>query len=359
MSAAISLAQRNFDVIVFYKDVAGSAKLNLGETLSRSVTPSLAELGVFSSFRKLNFEPIEGSISSWGTPQAEKTSALLHPLGISWVCQKDAFIQTLVERAINGGADFCREQVKWAERKGEGAWSIYRDGGPPVFADLLIVATGRDSLGFVKLPRSALVDKLVACVVVLEDRRGDSPNFVSLDASANGWFFSVKSDEKTRVLSYFTDGDLLPFRGRRELLHLLNQQLPSLPSISKTIKQIDAAEGTSFSVVSANSAFRKRAFIKNLFCCGDTAQTFDPLSSQGISAAVKDGIETANCIAGMGWDNKESLIEHERRRRQRYVEYLKSRHHIYSVEKRWAANVFWRRRQQLKYIKAFINTVCD
>jgi flavin-dependent dehydrogenase len=358
MSAAISLAQRNFKVIVFYKDVTESAKINLGETLSRSVTPSLAELGVFSSFRRLNFESIEGSISSWGMPQAEKTSALLQPAGISWVCRKDAFIRTLAERAINLGADFCRKPVKWAERENNGTWKIAHEGGTPVFADIMIVATGRDNQRFAKLPQRVPVDKLVACVVALEDHRSHSPNFVSLDSSANGWFFSVKSDEKTRVLSYFTDGDLLPFRGQRRLLHMLNHQLSDLSSISKTIKQIDATEVKSFSVVSANSTFRKHSFIKNLFCCGDTAQTFDPLSSQGISAAINDGIETANFIAGMEWDDEESLIEHERRRRQRYVEYLKKWHGIYSIEKRWAENIFWQRRQHLKYLTAFINAVC-
>lgn len=358
MSAAIVLAQHNFNVIVFCKDETKSAKRNFGETLSRSVIPSLAELGVFSLFRKLNLEPIEGSISYWGAALPEMTTTLLHPFGIGWVQQKSAFNRILIERSTSLGAFFCTDQISRVERKNE-EWKIFTEHNGFFASDLMIIATGRVNPRFAKLSRKILLDKLVAYTITIEEDNRDSLNFVNVDSSENGWFFSVKSDEKTRVLSYFTDGDLLRCMDQQKFLQFVNNSLFNLPSMSRTIKQISMDKVKAFCVVCANSTFRKNFFTKGLFCCGDSAQTFDPLSSQGVSAAIHDGIKTANFIIGLEFDNKESMIDYERRRRQSYIEYLKNRYNMYSIEKRWGENVFWQRRQHLQYVKTFIKNVCE
>jgi flavin-dependent dehydrogenase len=356
ISAAIRLAEHNLRVVVFCKNETELANRNLGETLSRSVTPSLTELGVFSLFQKLKLKSLEGSISSWGTARTEQTSALLHPLGFGWVVQKDAFKKILLERATSLGATFCTDPVRRVERKNE-VWRTLPKGSAPIGSDLMIIATGRDNPGFATSSRKVPLDKLVACIATFEDCRSEASHFVNVDSSVNGWFFSVKSDEQIRVLSFFTDGDLLPFRNQREFLQMANHHLPNLPAISKAIEYIDTSKAKSFCVVSANSTFRKHFFSNGLFFCGDSAQTFDPLSSQGISAAISDGIEIANRIVWGDFRNKELVIELERGRRQRYLEYLKLWHKIYLTEQRWTENVFWQRRQQLQPMKTFVNAV--
>ncbi|WP_326501616.1 FAD-dependent monooxygenase [Methylomicrobium sp. Wu6] len=358
ISAAIVLAQCNFNIIVFCENETRLAKGDFGETLSHSVIPSLGELGVLSLFQKLKLEPITGSVSSWGTEKMEETPALLHPFGIGWVQQKHAFNRILIERSTSLGACFSTDQISRVERKNE-VWKIFTERGGSIASELMIIATGRDNPRFAKLSKKVSLDKLVACIVTLEEDSRDSLNFVSIDSSENGWYFSVKSDEKTRVLSYFTDGDLLRYRDLQTFLQSVNQHLLDLPSMSKAIKRIDIAKVKSFRIVCANSTFRKNFFTKGLFCCGDSAQTFDPLSSQGVSAAIRDGIETAKFLARLDCGNKESMIEYERRRRQQYLEYLKNWGNIYSTERRWIRNVFWQRRQHLQYVKTFINTVCE
>jgi len=362
MSAAITLAKHGCGTALFHRAHANSQKSLFGEMLSRSIMPDLARIGMVSSFRRLGLTAIDGSISSWGSNKTEETSRLLHPTGLGWVFRRNSFEQCLAQKAKEDGVScfttgiesLRRQKNRWEISHGY-KWNLVRD-----FSDLLIVATGRDTFRRPKMPPKLPLDRLVACVISTEDKETTHfSNLISVDASENGWFFSLRLDNGIRVISYFTDGDLLPGRKLPQFCELLNERLPYLPSISKTVKALDPIKVRSFCIVSTNSSFRKTFFCDGLLFCGDSAQTFDPLSSQGISTAVREGIEIGELAADICGGNQSGLIEHEKRRRTRYADYLRSHHNIYKSEKRWRNSLFWRRRQDTESLRTFLGRISN
>lgn len=357
MTVAVVLAKNNFNVALFYNKSIYKKRNCFGETLSSSVIPDLVTLGLSELFEQHKFELINKSISSWGAEGIEETSNLLNPTAFGWLIRRNDFENCFLNRIKHLNIDFYEDSTENIELE-DGNWRIYSTGKSEIKTDLVVLATGRDNVKLNNLPRRIILDKLVACVFVISDNNTNLQNSIYVDAAENGWFFSIKPDQDSRILSYFTDGDLLPNKTNRFLTNYVIEQIKKLPSISKIIKSSDFDKINSLDLVSANSTFRKTYFHKGILMCGDSSQTFDPLSSQGISKAIKDGIGIADSIIQSYFGNKNAFKIHETNRRKIYQDYIKQRCQFYMSEKRWKNMPFWSRRQDLKEINTFVNNIC-
>lgn len=352
LAAAIVLAKSNFNVVLFGKSNKRPSPREFGETLNLAVRPALNELGVLPLFQRLALPRIVGSVSSWGRAETDQTSALFHPLGFGWLLQKQSFKDVLWEQAKRLGATLSDQSVQVAVRNGRG-WEVSL-ADRTIRSNWIVIATGRDNFGLEKSSSRIVLDKLVACTIIFEDRTENS-NSICVDSSEEGWFFSIKLDSERRLLSYFTDGDLVNFRTGSQFVQMLNLKAPMLPAVSGVFRYIDPAVVRSFSIVSANSSFRPHIFSEGAMFCGDSAQTFDPLSSQGVCEAIVDGIEIGKVMRALQCGKNGVVVEHEKNRRERYVQYLRNWCRIYSTEQRWGQNVFWQRRQHLQMLRQFID----
>jgi flavin-dependent dehydrogenase len=79
-------------------------------------------------------------------------------------------------------------------------------------------------------------------------------------------------------------------------------------------------------------------------CVGDAAATVDPLSGQGISRALLDGIMAGRtCLAMLAGDRGAAGRFHSRIVR-RFAADCQTRLTYYRAEARWSDAPFWRRR---------------
>ena len=89
---------------------------------------------------------------------------------------------------------------------------------------------------------------------------------------------------------------------------------------------------------------------------GDSAQAYDPLSSQGIDKALKDASLAGHMIhyaltddqpsdAGLGRGNR-YIQQYDQRQRQQWQTYLTQRDAYYNMQPRWSDQPFWQRRRQ-------------
>ncbi|MFT5891202.1 MAG: flavin-dependent dehydrogenase, partial [Dokdonia sp.] len=78
---------------------------------------------------------------------------------------------------------------------------------------------------------------------------------------------------------------------------------------------------------------------------GDTAATYDPITSQGITKATTQGARAAEIIAYYLQGSKEALDQYEKEVKAQYEYYLTSRSYFYNLEKRWPESHFWKTMQ--------------
>jgi flavin-dependent dehydrogenase len=75
---------------------------------------------------------------------------------------------------------------------------------------------------------------------------------------------------------------------------------------------------------------------------GDAARTLDPLSGQGIEAAMTSAIRAAGAL--LGPCRARGLAEFDRETVEQHHGHLAGRLAHYGRERRWASSPFWRRR---------------
>jgi len=79
---------------------------------------------------------------------------------------------------------------------------------------------------------------------------------------------------------------------------------------------------------------------------GDAASTYDPISSQGIYKALRNGLEAAKAIASYLHGDSQGLKEYESAITSQFDNYLTYRNYFYQMERRWLASPFWQQRQE-------------
>ncbi|HYO67500.1 MAG TPA: tryptophan 7-halogenase, partial [Archangium sp.] len=77
---------------------------------------------------------------------------------------------------------------------------------------------------------------------------------------------------------------------------------------------------------------------------GDAAASFDPLSSQGILAAMDSGQRVAEALQAHLGGDAEALGRYTQRVESVYTNYLRNRTRYYGMERRFAASAFWKNR---------------
>lgn len=279
-----------------------------------------------------------GTRSSWGSDDLVETDFLANPLGGGWLLDRARFDADARARAEAAGATRVAGRLEGIAAAPDG-WDITLKDGGRIAARFLLDATGRAAAVARRLGtgRDAL-DRQVALVATLAD--ADPYRGTSVEAVADGWWYTTPLPGSRRVLAFLTDADLLEdgaagwarrLSATRHMRRLVGAVAPAVP---RTAPAETAAE---------------RTLHGPRWCAaGDAAMTFDPLSSQGISAAIlmgaRAGALAAEALAGAaaafaGWDEDYRTLQGETADLGR---------HYALMETRWRDAPFWARRRDAR-----------
>jgi 2-polyprenyl-6-methoxyphenol hydroxylase-like FAD-dependent oxidoreductase len=163
---------------------------------------------------------------------------------------------------------------------------------------------------------------------------------VIVEAMDKGWLFSTLDSAGSRVISFFTDHDQWATTELRQPQGILRRQLSESHMLAVYAgRQINGL----VKIASAGSLALDRAQSENVWAIGDAAQTWDPLSSQGILDSIADAEHAATMIARLFETDLPRAVDiHEYDRRRRLAEYLTQRRLYYRGEMRWPNHPFWR-----------------
>ena len=368
-AAALALCRAGVEGVALLEEQPAPA-WRIGESATPDVPELLGRLGLAMPE---GHRPYQGNAVLWDGPlRLEDFRQRGQPPG--WQLDRARFDQQLRAAAQAAGATLLRARLDAVERSADGGWHVQlarpADGvaqaaaqpGPGagtevmpmrLSAQLLVDASGRRAaLARLLGARRHRLDQQVALALrcppgtlargtVLEGR-------VLVEAVRCGWWYAAELPGGELLLSLMTDQDLA------RALHAPQAWCSALAG-STLRGWLDGAalEATLAHAApqrfAAHAACTSRVAGPGWMAVGDALLSLDPLTSSGISGALRDALEGTRDVLlpwlahpqspeapGQAWGE---------RARQSWQRFLRGRQQIYAQVQGWPDGVYWQRRQ--------------
>ena len=278
-----------------------------------------------------------GTRSVWGSVALVETDFLANPLGEGWILDRGRFDAAAREVVLAQGVEIVRVSHIGPPARGFSAWHLDLGDGGSLRARLLVHASGRSSALLRRLgTRRIAADRQIAILSAYPDE-GDAYCGTTVEAVAEGWWYTTPLPRGRRVLAYMTDADLWR-HGARDWQELLRQ--------TRHVGRCAGPRALSArpDVYPASTAQAEHLAGDNWLAVGDAAVTFNPLSSQGLASAVLMGAKAGEAIAHPNRD--EALEAWEEEYRMLFAEHSDLRTYYARLEGRWPNSAFWQHRHE-------------
>jgi flavin-dependent dehydrogenase len=350
MAAALGLAEFGIDVTVLKRTSSPSARI--GETLAPEAATLLRRLGVWERFLTERHLPAPGTISAWETDEPNEQDLIFNPYGNGWHLDRPRFDSMLVDEGRRRGIALqgCSQVVR-CSRSTKSVWDVeLRSQGmlSHLEATWIIDATGRSSwmARQMKIGRH-VCDQLVGIFQFWHtDRTSGLPDpRLLVEAAEQGWWYAAPLPGGRIALAYMTDLDLLP-PPPRELTRFWELKVRETRHIERFLS--NAVPCSPIASIVADSYCLEQVGGHNWLAVGDAAMAWDPLSSKGITNALRTGLLAAHAIAEAHKERTSALSRYEAAIAQDFKEYQRVRRHFYGQARRWPQSPFWKRRQMTR-----------
>ncbi len=212
-------------------------------------------------------------------------------------------------------------------------------------SSFLVDATGRSSwLARSRGRKRISYDTMIGLVGVLRPQTSCTSidPVLQLEAAEEGWWYSAPVPDGSLVVTYITDRDYLTRSGLRHTHFWLSK----LECTSYTVARSRGFQIEGDVRVKSASTYRlERPAGDGWVAVGDAASTYDPLSAEGVSKALRSGMSASQTIHNYLRGNGEVLDEYVVGVAKEFEDYLAQRVRYYRREARWPASLFWSRRQ--------------
>jgi len=359
-TAALVLANKGRHVLLL--DAQNSSRFKIGESLPPASKNLLQELGVWDDFILDDHLPYYGNISAWGGSIPQTTDFIYDPHGHGWHLDRIRFEKLLHKKAGQAGAEINTNTVlrrcTGSAIKGEMEWSLgvslQNRKLTQIKSRFVIDASGRRSVvarnqGI----RRIAGDKLVACYVLFKQAIGanqiDKDSRTIVEAVPNGWWYSALLPDGNRIVVFHTDSDLIKPNSSTAALNRFISLLQKTEHINRIIEEKGYQPFTQPKITNAQSARLEKFYgEEGWLAAGDSALSFDPLSSQGIMTAIYTGLRAGFAAEAYLSGDLTELKEYNRNLAKIYDAYEFNLQNWYAMEKRWVDSCFWFRRRRLK-----------
>ncbi len=272
---AIRLAQLGRRVVVVEK--AGFPRPHLGESLTAGVRPLLELLGMQAAIDAGGFIASPGATAAWAGEQRHYRV----PGGSGLQVDRARFDALLLGRAaVMPGVTVCQPAVPVDREWTDGEWRVRLDTGAVIRARYLADAAGRSRF----LPgakRAIGAATLALCAYWTDTAKGEDSDTL-IEAGPAGWFWGAPVPGGLFNATVFVDaGPVADYEQLISCSRLLR------PRLERAVRQseIRVCDATAYEDLSPVT-----------FCSikvGDAALSIDPLSSQGVQAAIGTAVHAA------------------------------------------------------------------
>lgn len=344
-SAAVHLARSALSVVLIEK--SRYERWRAGETLPPAIRAPLAELGASFILSACPQVPSNLVRSAWDTAEPHDQDFIFNPYGSGFHVDRRRFDRMLAAHARSQGvrvilqSKFDRAESAAGQHWPEG-WIVHASSGDRIrrfSARFLLDASGRNAVIARALgARGAVYDRLIAAVARF--RFGDPSPWTLIEAAQEGWWYSAPLPAGRFVAAFMTDADIWA-RDKEDPKRWLNH-LQNAPLTRERLGA--AAAGHKLRLLSASSVLRLPASGPRWIAVGDAVAAFDPLSGQGVYAALVSGQRAAAAVNEALRDNSAAAAPLDRIYSETYARYLETKTNFYRRVRRFPDSPFWTRR---------------
>jgi 2-polyprenyl-6-methoxyphenol hydroxylase-like FAD-dependent oxidoreductase len=185
-----------------------------------------------------------------------------------------------------------------------------------------------------------------ALILPLRPESAPPENVTVIEASLDGWWYSLTLPTLQTLLVFLTDRDLLP-RGKAAIYGFLHQELQAT---AYTLGRFDSntITGNTWRFFDARSSFRRTVLADGWIAVGDAVMAVDPLAGNGVVRSINNALEVCDWLAKANGAQTEAVPEWATRICTSIASYEHERRSKYSAERRWPESRFWMRRSVLR-----------
>jgi len=334
-AAAHSLARHGARVLLVDAVAPGSHKV--GEALPGAALRLLRALHLPLPEAGGPHTPICGTLAAWGSDDLATTDFLRDRDGAGWRLDRFRFDASLRTAAVTSGASWCAAWVAAVGRDGA-VWRLRLSTGETANARWLIDATGRRAVLARRLGSRRMRDlRLVALYGV--GRPGAPPQFsrTVVEAVPRGWWYAAYLPSGAPVAGLHV--------GPHDAARLGAQGAAWRAALTETrhiaaLLQVDRLDRP-LRPLDAGGSRLDRFVGDGWVACGDAALAFDPVSGQGMFAALYGGMMAGRGVAAALGGDPQAIAAYaeqmERVRRAYRAQWMQA----YRSEQRWPDAPFW------------------
>ncbi len=348
LAVAAALRLRGRSVALFERTAYEGPRV--GETLGPEVFVLLRALGAWGAVGDLveGQVPLRSVRAAWGAGDLDERPSIVHPLGEGRHVERVRFDAALAAWAESTGVVLRRDAGACRVSRDAGGLVVEPARGEPAPGRYFVDASGRGAPAGAGLGgRTWLaLDREVALVARMGAGRELGWELL-LEAAEEGFWYSAPQADGTLVVALVTDADLVPAGARSSLGDRFAR---ALARTTHTAARCEGTEvGAPLRIVRADSGRLLPHRGRDWCAVGDAAMAGDPLAGNGVAAALRSAIETAERIDAALRGAEEaapSPLE------ARFLAYLDRRASYYALEARWPEAPFWARRRPVAWKSA-------
>jgi flavin-dependent dehydrogenase len=344
-AAALTLRERYPTLSVGLLEASLFDEPRVGEILSPAAAPVLEHLGISEAALRECSRPAHASAVSWGRDALVESPLIFSFHGPGWRLNRTRFDALLAEVAEQRGVTVLRGCRAVRPEHAGGEWLFHLGSGETGRSRFTIDATGRKaSVARAAGARIMALDRLVGFIGCFDSFEEGDPRTL-IESVDYGWWYTAALNGGLRIAACMTDGDIgrdLKLSNRESWRDRLCQTVHIAAALGK-----DSVTPRWQVARSAASHYLDCVCGVNWIACGDAALALDPLSGQGILAALRSGIFAGYAMGDWIRDGDSSALS----RYKGFIErtrdgYLQARRRYYSEELRWRDCTFWQRRRE-------------
>ncbi len=310
----------------------------IGETLPEAAGRLLRSIGLPVLETDGPHVAVGGVFLSWNSDDLIALDSFRSPAGQGWRLDRDRFDADLRAAAIAAGASYRNDRVRHLGRQGD-CWEVGLKSGDVACARWVIDATGRSALLGRRLGVRRLRDTSLVAFYA-QGRPGSALhiNRTLIEAVPTGWWYAARLPSGAPIAGFHTDtSEAARLRATPDAWE---QELCRTKHVARLLSDT-RLEGAH--AADARGARLAVFFGVGWIACGDAAMSFDPISGQGIFAALHGGLKAGTAVAAALNGRTELLDEYSARINDVWAIYRKRLRGIYQSERRWPAACFWLR----------------
>jgi len=326
-----------------------SPRRKIGETLPPGAQAVLRALGLWDALLASDPMAAYGTCAAWGRDRLEANEFIFHPDRRGWHIDRKKIDAMLLTEAQRNGITVWSDAALLDACEHEGRWCLHvrRANAPAQSLDARFVvdASGRaacfaDRAGAVRITDDRLVAVCVPYRLPAANPMRDT--YALVEACVEGWWYSAAQPDGRLLVACFTDADL----ARNLQLKDTGVWRAALQRVPHTrARAVAAVADDAPALRLADSGMLDRVTGPAWLATGDAASTFDPLSSQGIMKALRQGTFAAYATADHLAGDPDALPKYEALLQREYREFLAVKREFYGREARWPHAPFWSRRR--------------